>query len=48
MNLSKNNKSRDLTRVSNIKAIGEFNFLIPNIKKAFNYLRLAFIKALIL
>ena len=32
----------------NIGATGEPNFLTPNVKKAFNYLRLAFIKAPIL
>ena len=32
----------------NIGAIGEPNFLVLDTKKAFNYLRLAFIKALIL
>ena len=31
----------------NIKAIREPNFLTPNTKKVFNYLRIAFIKALI-
>ena len=35
-------------RVPNIGATGEPNFLIPDTKKAFNNLRLAFIKALIL
>ena len=48
VNLSKNEKSRKLTRVLNIKAIEEPNFLTPNAKKAFNHLRLAFNKALIL
>ena len=42
---SKNKKSRKSTRMPNIGAIGEPNFLTPNTKKAFNYLRLAFIKA---
>ena len=42
------NPSRKLTRVSNIGAMGEPNFLTPNAKKAFNHLRLAFIKAPIL
>ena len=32
----------------NIEAIGERNFLTPNARKALNYLKLAFIKALIL
>ena len=45
VNLSKNEKSRKLTCVPNIEAIGEPNFLNPNIKKAFNHLQLAFIKA---
>ena len=48
MNLFKNEKSRKSTRVPNIGATGEPNFLTPDTKKAFNYLRLAFIKALIL
>ena len=42
------NSSRNLTRVLNIGAIGEPNFLTLNAKKAFNHLRLAFIKAPIL
>ena len=45
---SKNEKSRKSTRVPNIGATGEPNFLTPDAKKAFNYLRLAFIKAPIL
>ena len=45
VNLSKNKKSRNLTRVPNIGATEEPNFLILNAKKALNYLRLAFIKA---
>ena len=48
VNLSKNDKSKNLTRVSNIGATGEHNFLTPNTKKAFNHLWLAFIKAPIL
>ena len=44
---SKNEKSRKLSHVLNIRAIEKPNFLTPNAKKAFNYLRLAFIKALI-
>ena len=48
VNLSKNEKSKKLTRVPNIRAMGEPNFLIPDAKNAFNYLRLAFIKAPIL
>ena len=39
------NLSKKSTRVPNIGAIGELNFLTPNAKKAFNHLRLAFIKA---
>ena len=45
---SKNKKSRKLMRMPNIKVTGEPNFLTPNTKKAFNHLRLAFIKAPIL
>ena len=45
VNLSKNNKSRNLTYIPNIGAMREPNFLNPNAKKAFNYLRLAFIEA---
>ena len=45
---SKNEKSRKLTYMPNIGATREPNFLTPNAKKVFNYLRLAFIKALIL
>ena len=48
VNLSKNEKSRNLTRVLNIRAPGEPIFLTPNAKKTFNYLQLAFIKAPIL
>ena len=48
VNLSKNKKSRKLTCMLNIGATKELNFLTPNTKKAFNYLRLAFIKASIL
>ena len=48
MNLSKNNKSRNSTRVLNIGATRKPNFLTLDAKKAFNYLRLAFIKAFIL
>ena len=48
VNLSKNEKSRKLTRMPNIGATEEPNFLIPDAKKAFNHLKLAFIKALIL
>ena len=42
------NSSRKSTRVSNIGATGEPNFLTPDAKKAFNHLRLAFIEAPIL
>ena len=42
------NSSRKSTRMPNIGAIGEPNFLTPDAKKAFNHLRLAFIKAPIL
>ena len=45
VNLSKNEKSTKLMRVSNIGATGEPNFLTLDTKKAFNYLKLAFIKA---
>ena len=48
VNSSKNEKSRNSTRVPNIGATGEPNFLTPDAKKAFNHLRLAFIKAPIL
>ena len=48
VNLSKNEKSRKSTYMPNIKATGESNFLTPNVKKAFNHLQLAFIKAPIL
>ena len=41
---SKNEKFRKSTHMPNIGITGEPNFLIPNTKKAFNYLRLAFIK----
>ena len=39
INLSKNNKFRKLIYISNIIAIKKSIFLIPNAKKAFNYLR---------
>ena len=48
MNSSKNKKSKKSTRVPNVGATEEPNFLTSNAKKAFNQLRLAFIKALIL
>ena len=45
---SKNEKSRKSTRMPNIGATGEPNFLTPDAKEAFNHLRLAFIEAPIL
>ena len=42
------NSSRKLTRMPNIRATREPNFLTSDTKKTFNHLRLAFIKALIL
>ena len=48
VNLSKNEKSKKSTRMPNIGATKKPNFLTSNAKKAFNHLRLAFIKALIL
>ena len=45
---SKNEKSSKSTHMPNIRAIEKPNFLTSNTKKAFNHLRLAFIKALIL
>ena len=42
------NSSKKSTRVPNIRAMGEPNFLTPDAKKAFNHLQLAFIKAPIL
>ena len=45
VNLSKNNKSRKLTYMPNIRATREPNFLTFNAKKTFNHLQLAFIKA---
>ena len=44
----KNNKSKKLINISNIKAIRKHIFLTLNIKKFFNYLTKVFIKALIL
>ena len=46
-NKSKRNKSRNLMYKPNIKAIRKSTFLIFNIKKTFNRLKQAFIKALI-
>ena len=51
MNLSnqfKNNKSKNLTHMPIIRAIAKPMFLIPNAKKPFNHLWLAFIKTSIL
>ena len=45
---SKNNKSEKLTHMPNIEAIKKLIFLTLDAKKTFNYLRQAFIKALIL
>ena len=47
INLFKNKKFKNLTYMPNIKAIEEPIFLTSNVKKTFNYLQLAFIKALI-
>ena len=47
VNLFKNNKSIKSINMLNIEAIGEAIFLIFNVKKAFNHLKQAFIKALI-
>ena len=44
INLSKSNKSRNLSHIPNIGAIKESIFLTFNAKKAFNYLKQAFIK----
>ena len=48
VNLFKNEKSRNSTRVLNIGTTRKPNFLTSDAKKAFNHLRLTFIKALIL
>ena len=48
VNLLKNKKSKKLTCMPNVRATRKPNFLTPNAKKAFNHLRLAFIKARIL
>ena len=45
INLSKNEKSRNLTHMPNIGATKKLNFLTPHAKKTFNYLRLVLIKA---
>ena len=47
-NKLKNNKSKNLTYILNIKITKKPIFLTFNIKKIFNYLQQAFIKALIL
>ena len=39
--------SKNSTHMPNIEVIRKPTLVIPNIKKAFNYLQLAFIKALI-
>ena len=44
VNLSKNNKSRNLICISNIRATKKFIFLISNSKKIFNHLWLVFIE----
>ena len=44
---SKNNKSKNLTYILNIRATKKLTFLIFNAKKVFNYLKQLFIKALI-
>ena len=48
VNLSKNKKSKKSTHMPNIGVTKKPNFLISDTKKVFNYLLLAFIKALIL
>ena len=48
INLSKNNKFRNLIYVLNIKATKKSAFLTFNNKKTFNHLKQAFINALIL
>ena len=45
IDLSKNKKSRKSTHMPNIEATKEPKLLTPDTKKAFNYLRLVFIKA---
>ena len=47
VDLSKNKKSRKSMCIPNIGAMEKPNFLTPNAKKAFNHLRLVFIKVLI-
>ena len=48
INLLKNNKSKNLKHILNIKAIKKSIFLTFNAKKIFNNLKQAFIKVLIL
>ena len=48
VNSSQSNKFRNLIYMPNIGIAKKSTFLIPNAKKAFNYLNQAFIKALIL
>ena len=48
VNLSKNNKFRNLMHALNIEAIKKPTFLNSNIKKIFNHLKKLIIKALIL
>ena len=48
VNSSKNNKSKNLIYMSNIRAMEKATFLISNTKKALNHLKQAFIKAKIL
>ena len=47
VNLFKNEKSRNLMHVLNIKATRKLIFFDCNTKKIFNYLQIAFIQALI-
>ena len=47
VNLSKNNKSRNSTYMPNIEATKKLTFSIFNAQKTFQYLKQAFIKALI-
>ena len=48
VNLFKNKKSKKLTCIINIRATGKANFPTFDVRKGFNHLRLAFIKAPIL
>ena len=45
INLSKNNKPKNLIYIPNIRAMKKPIFLICNTKKTFNYLKQIFIKA---